>query len=94
MHSLTCITRLFSKRMEKRVESLKKDFQKCQRETLGSNTSREKSQSSYHLLMQRIPNKTLKEFKDMQKKLKERKLNKKGIKMLTKLKHQKQEKHL
>jgi len=44
--------------------------------------------------MQRIPNKTFRELIDKQEKFKQRKLNQNESMMMTKLKQDKQEKHL
>jgi len=44
--------------------------------------------------MQKIPNKTLKEFNDKREKFKKTKLNQNGSMMMTKLKQDNQEKYL
>jgi len=73
MHSLMCFTRLFGKGW-KHLNSLKEDLN-SKSSTLGSNTSSERGQSSYHSLTKEIPTKHKENFENKQEKLKERKLN-------------------
>jgi len=91
MHPLMCITRLFSK-WWKRLKFAQGRFE-LQRVYTWYQHFKWKRSKLLSLAHQRFPNKTLRKFKDRQEKLKERKLNQNGIRMMTKFKQDKQEKH-